>query len=84
MNGFGCCRHKLLTSGPRVNRDLSPGLESFRFTRHFSEMNGLPPLYTVGAAGRRCQMLQRVCACVCLCVNAECVHVSMCLCVVIP
>lgn len=62
MNGFGCFGHKLLTFSLHVNRNLSLGPESFWFTRHFSEMNGLPLLtrWEQQGSGVRCYG-----ACVC-------------------
>lgn len=76
MNGFGCCGHRLLTFSLRVNWNLSPGSESFWFTRHFSEMNGLPLLtrWEQQGSGVRCYSV---------CVYTYCVHVRMCLCVLV-
>lgn len=73
MNGFRCGRHKLLTFGLHVNWNLSLGLESFWFTRHFSEMNGLPLLtrWEQRGSGVRCYST---------CVCTECVHVYVCEC----
>lgn len=69
MNGFGCCGQKLLTFSLHVNWNLSPGSESFWFTRHFSEMNGLPLLtrWEQQGSGVRCYMcIYWVCACACI------------------
>ena len=69
MNGFGCCGQKLLTFSLHVNWNLSPGSESFWFTRHFSEMNGLPLLtrWEQQGSGVRCYMcIHWVCACACV------------------
>ena len=79
MKGFGCCRHKLLTFSLRVNWNLSPGFGVFSDSQGIFFWNEwTSPPDTVGAAGKRCQMLQCVCVCVCVC---QCMCVCVCSCV---